>query len=103
MICARGTSAAPRTEARRGLSGEGCSAREELNYDDVGAQSAEAIRAPIDTIRLVPEQGRLEIELAGDLASVLELTSKHPRGAAAFVFSVARAKFSGHGVSPGSA
>jgi hypothetical protein len=35
---------------------------------------------PIDEIRLVPENGRLEIELAGDLAGILALTadSKKP-------------------------
>ena len=36
----------------------------------------------IEEIRLVPENGRLEIELAGDLAGILALTagSKKPVG-----------------------
>jgi hypothetical protein len=38
------------------------------------------LRALIDEIRLVPENGRIEIELAGDLAGILALTadSKKP-------------------------
>ncbi|HTZ86870.1 MAG TPA: recombinase family protein, partial [Solirubrobacteraceae bacterium] len=58
---------------------------EELDRDDVRATSAQALRALIDTIRLVPEQGQLEIELDGDLAAILELASKHPRRGAAGV------------------
>jgi DNA invertase Pin-like site-specific DNA recombinase len=39
-----------------------------LNEETTRAGAAEALRALIDEIRLVPENGRLEIELAGDLA-----------------------------------
>jgi site-specific DNA recombinase len=51
-----------------------------LNAEATRAEASQALRAPIETIRLVPENGRLEIELAGDLAGVLALTadSKKP-------------------------
>ncbi len=49
--------------------------RESLNAESTRAEAAEALR-----IRLVPEDGKLEIELAGDLAGILALTagSKKP-------------------------
>jgi len=46
----------------------------------VRAEAAVAIRALIEEIRLVSENGKLEIELAGDLAGILALSngSKKP-------------------------
>jgi hypothetical protein len=41
-----------------------------LNAPATRAEAAHALRALIDEIRLVPENGRLEIELAGDLAGI---------------------------------
>jgi len=51
-----------------------------LNRADVRAEAADTMRALIEEIRLVPEEGRLEIELAGDLAGILALAngSKKP-------------------------
>src|SRR5712692_586038 len=46
-----------------------------LNEETTRAEAADALRALIDEIRLVPENGRLEIELAGDLAGILALTN----------------------------
>jgi len=51
------------------------SLEEELNRPGLRTEAAEAIRALIDEIRLTPEEGRLEIDLAGDLAGILALTS----------------------------
>jgi len=48
---------------------------EALNAPDARTEAAEILRDLIDEIRLVPENGRLEIELAGDLAAILALTS----------------------------
>jgi hypothetical protein len=51
-----------------------------LNTEATCGEAAEALRNLIDEIRLVPENGQLQIELAGDLAGVLALTagSKKP-------------------------
>ncbi len=40
----------------------------ELNRPDVRAQAIGVLRSLIEEIRLVPESGRLEIEVVGDLA-----------------------------------
>ena len=52
----------------------------ELNRPELRAEAAEALRALIDEVRLIPENGRLEIELVGDLAELLSLAtdSKKP-------------------------
>jgi len=42
-------------------------------------EAAEALRALIDEISLVPENGLLEIKLAGALAGILALTSRTAR------------------------
>ncbi|MFO1147568.1 MAG: recombinase family protein [Alsobacter sp.] len=53
---------------------------EELNRPEVRAEATEILRGLIEEIRLVPENGRLEIELTGALAGILALGSnaKHP-------------------------
>ena len=52
---------------------------EELNRPELREEASLAIRGLIEEVRLVPENGRLEIELAGDLAGILALTSNNPR------------------------
>jgi site-specific DNA recombinase len=58
---------------------------QELNRNEIRTEAAETIRSLIDEIRLVPENGRLEIEIAGDLAGILALANEHPRRVAAGV------------------
>jgi hypothetical protein len=48
---------------------------EELNRPELRTEAAAAIRGLIEAVRLVPENG---IELAGDLAGILALTSDNP-------------------------
>jgi site-specific DNA recombinase len=52
----------------------------ELNRPELRPEAAEALRALIDEVRLIPEDGHLEIELVGDLAELLSLAadSKKP-------------------------
>jgi site-specific DNA recombinase len=52
----------------------------ELTRPELRAEAAEALRSLIDEVRLIPEDGRLEIELVGDLAELLSLAagSKKP-------------------------
>ena len=52
---------------------------EELNRPELRTEASAAIRSLIDEVRLVPENGRLEIELRGALAGILALTSNNPR------------------------
>ena len=47
----------------------------ELNRPELRAQAADVLRSLIEEVRLVPENGRLEIELAGDLAGILALSA----------------------------
>ena len=55
-----------------------------LNNDDTISEANEAIRQLIETIRLVPFNGRLKIELFGELATLLNLgmapKNEHPPG-----------------------
>jgi len=55
------------------------SLREALNAEGTRAEAAECIRGLIEEIRLVPEKGRLSIELFGQLAALLNLANQHPR------------------------
>jgi site-specific DNA recombinase len=48
---------------------------EELNRPELRAEAAEAFRALIDEVRLIPEHGELAIELLGDLAGILALSA----------------------------
>ena len=51
-----------------------------LNKEEQRSEAAEMLRSMIQTIRLVPEDGQLTIELVGELAGVLALTNeKTPR------------------------
>jgi site-specific DNA recombinase len=53
--------------------------REALNAEDSRTEAAEMIRGLIEEIRLVPEKGRLRIELFGELAALINLANQHPR------------------------
>jgi site-specific DNA recombinase len=57
--------------------------RESLNAENTRAEAAEALRGLIEEIRLVPEDGHLEIELTGDLAGILALTADSKKPATA--------------------
>jgi site-specific DNA recombinase len=52
---------------------------EELNRPELREEASAAIRSLIEEVRLVPTDGKLEIELAGALAGILALTSNNPR------------------------
>jgi hypothetical protein len=53
---------------------------EALNKEELRAEAAEILRSTIQTIRLVPEDGQLAIELVGELAGILALSKeKSPR------------------------
>jgi site-specific DNA recombinase len=49
--------------------------REELDRDELRAQASEIVRSLIEEIRLVPVDGRLEIEIVGRLPEVLAFAS----------------------------
>ena len=54
------------------------SLREALNDEATRTEAADCIRRLIEEIRLVPEKGRLRIELFGQLAALINLTNQHP-------------------------
>jgi site-specific DNA recombinase len=58
---------------------------EALRDDDTRDEAFELIRSLIDEIRLVPEDGRLRLELRGELAGILALAAdkKKPGGLSA--------------------
>jgi len=51
---------------------------EALNDEHTRLEAAECIRELIDEIRLVPENGKLRVELYGELAALLNLANEHP-------------------------
>jgi site-specific DNA recombinase len=53
---------------------------DELNRPELRSEAAQVLRGLIDEVRLIPENGRLEIELVGELAGILALAadSKKP-------------------------
>src|SRR6185312_2963510 len=53
----------------------------ELNRDPIRSEAASVLRGLISEIRLVPEAGELEIELVGEVTSILALASERPRRA----------------------
>ncbi len=55
--------------------------QEELNRPELREEASAAIRSLIEEVRLVPANGKLEIELAGALAGILALTNDNPRRA----------------------
>jgi hypothetical protein len=50
-----------------------------LDDEHTRLEAAECIRELIDEIRLVPENGKLRVELYGELAALLNLANEHPR------------------------
>jgi site-specific DNA recombinase len=54
------------------------SLHEALNEEGTRAEAAEALRTLIEEIRLVPQDGRLRIDLHGELATILALTNETP-------------------------
>jgi site-specific DNA recombinase len=53
---------------------------EALNKEELRAEAAEILRSTIQTVRLVPEEGELAIELVSELAGILPLRQeKSPR------------------------
>ena len=54
---------------------------EEFNRPELREEASVAIRSLIEEVRLIPVDGKLEIELAGALAGILALTSNNPRRA----------------------
>jgi hypothetical protein len=65
------------SEARRDLSAAG---RAAARGTELRTEAAEALRALIDQIRLIPENDRLEIELCGDLAASGRCWPQKPKG-----------------------
>ena len=55
---------------------------EELNRPELRAEAAEVLRGLIEEIRLIPENGRLEVELCGALAGILALAADSKKPAA---------------------
>ena len=57
---------------------------EALNATDTVSEAAEVIRTLIEAVRLTPKDGKLSIELYGELAALLSLgmqpNNKHPQG-----------------------
>jgi site-specific DNA recombinase len=52
---------------------------EALNDEHTRLEAAECIRELIEEIRLVPVNGKLRVELYGELAALLNLANGHPR------------------------
>src|SRR6185312_1455215 len=50
-----------------------------LNDEHTRLEAAECIRELIEEIRLVPESGKLRVELYGELAALLNLVNEQPR------------------------
>jgi hypothetical protein len=66
---------------------------EALNDEHTRTEAAGCIRELIEEIRLVPEKGRLRIELFGELAALINLAGGRPRGKGAQVTLVAGVGF----------
>ena len=52
---------------------------EALNDEHTRTEAAECVRELIEEIRLVPEKGKLRVELYGELAALINLANEHPR------------------------
>ena len=55
--------------------------QESLNAEATRREAAKALRSLIEEMRLVPVDGQLQIELAGDLAGILALTANRRKPA----------------------
>ena len=55
---------------------------EALNEECTCTEAAECIRELIEEIRLVPDNGKLKVELYGELAALINLANEHPRSKA---------------------
>jgi hypothetical protein len=68
---------------------------EALNAEQTRLEAAQCLRELIEEIRLVPEEGKLRIELYGELAALINLANKHPRskGTGVQITLVAGARF----------
>jgi len=51
-----------------------------LNDHEIISQSSDLLRSLIEAVVLIPEGDRLEIELVGDLAGILQFTSPKGKG-----------------------
>jgi hypothetical protein len=51
---------------------------EALNNEHSRLEAAECTRELIEEIRLVPESGKLRVELYGELADLINLANEHP-------------------------
>jgi len=51
----------------------------ELKRPEHRAKATQALRGLIDEVRLIPENGRLEIELSGDLAEILAVGTRNKK------------------------
>ena len=52
---------------------------EALNEKHTRLEATECIRQLIEEVRLVPESGRLQVELYGELAAMINLSNPNPR------------------------
>ena len=52
---------------------------EALNEEDTRLEATGCIRELIEEIRLVPKNGKLQVELYGELAALLNLANEQPR------------------------
>ena len=52
---------------------------EALNEKHARLEATECIRQLIEEVRLVPENGRLQVELYGELAALINLANANPR------------------------
>jgi hypothetical protein len=59
-----------------------------LNDQLTRTEAADCIRRLIEETRLVPEQGKLRIELFGELAALMNLANGHPRSTTGTVVQV---------------
>ena len=50
-----------------------------LNDEHMRLEAAECIRELIEEIRLVPDNGKLRVELYGELAALINLANENPR------------------------
>ena len=53
---------------------------EALNEEGLRAEAAESLRGMVQTIRLIPQDGALTIELVGELAGILAITNEKTPG-----------------------